>query len=357
MHRSESQNTYDWLSTWGPESRRASDSMRSDRGDWRATPGRDSSSVPTDYSDYSDDHYVAANVKIASHPGHYMNHEACHLINAGSMEYWASLPGQTRDQAFVFEFEQGHVLAAVEWKDRGDGMGVQRLALEAKVNGEWQKLSTWTASRKPDWQVHKMTMSIRSSLWRLTFHSNHGDENHLVVQAVRFVTKIQKTEPAHNVGYPQKITRQIWGDRRFTDVEVICGGKTFPVHRAVLAAASTVFAAMLDTEMKESQAREIIISDSDEESVQHMLEYIYTGCVAERAGCGMIVLGHKYDIPGLVEYASPVALGNITPDNCVAQVRILRAYVDDERLGPVFEALLNKIHESPKIFKSMMLGI
>lgn len=38
-----------------------------------------------------------------------------------------------------------------------------------------------------------------------------------------------------------------------------------------------------------------------------MLEYIYTGCVAERAGCGMIVLGHKYDIPGLVEYASPVA--------------------------------------------------
>jgi len=23
------------------------------------------------------------------------------------------------------------------------------------------------------------------------------------------------------VGYPQKITRQIWGDRRFTDVEVL----------------------------------------------------------------------------------------------------------------------------------------
>ena len=49
------------------------------------------------------------------------------------MEYWASLPGQTRDQAFVFEFEQGHVLAAVEWKDRGDGMGVQRLSLESKA--------------------------------------------------------------------------------------------------------------------------------------------------------------------------------------------------------------------------------
>lgn len=332
--------------------------------------------IPTDYGD---DHYVAANMKIASHPGHYMNHEASHLINPLSVEYWASLPGQVRDQAFAFEFEQGHVLAAVEWKDRGDGMGVQRLSLEAKVNGEWQKLSTWEAARKPVWQVHKMTMSMRSSLWRLThpglhekaahilsfagapvfrpsFLQNHGDENHLVVQAVRFVIKLQKTEPAHNVGYPQKITRQIWGDRRFTDVEVICGEQHFPVHRAVLAAASTVFAAMLGAEMKESHAREIVISDTDEESVQHMLEYIYTGCVAERAGCGMVVLGHKYDIPGLVEYAAPVALGNINPENCVSQVRILRAYHDDERLGPVFEALLNKIHESPQIFKSVMLG-
>ena len=57
-------------------------------------------------------------------------------------------------------------------------------------------------------EVHKMTMSMRSSLWRLThsglhekaarilsfagapvfrprFLQNHGDENHLVVQAVR----------------------------------------------------------------------------------------------------------------------------------------------------------------------------
>ncbi|CAE7221288.1 UBB [Symbiodinium sp. CCMP2456] len=511
-------------------------------------------------TDYGDDHYVAANMKIASHPGHYMNHEASHLINPLSVEYWASLPGQVRDQAFAFEFEQGHVLAAVEWKDRGDGMGVQRLSLEAKVNGEWQKLSTWEAARKPVWQVHKMTMSMRSSLWRLTFLQNHGDENHLVVQAVRFVIKLQKTEPAHNVGYPQKITRQIWGDRRFTDVEVICGEQHFPVHRAVLAAASTVFAAMLGAEMKESHVlcsdivktifihyspcllanlqrlwsrlpllrpmfanvyancakfrRKRVVVDSvisEEEArvythdakdahgdplfhidetfgvdaecstafqdwpdnplnqeipdrirflirrhfsekrplylVGAMLRrtrpggecgydrgptvchvdkanisyYDYSAilylstkgtdfeggqlafndpcrdelveprlgrCVmfasgphhlhqakAVTSGTRMImamwyslncklhgervhmvrevVLGHKYDIPGLVEYAAPVALGNINPENCVSQVRILRAYHDDERLGPVFEALLNKIHESPQIFKSV----
>jgi len=286
-----------------------------------------------------------------------MNHEACHLINPSSVEYWASLPGHTRDQEFSFELEQGHVIAAVEWKDRGDDMGVHRLSLEARVGEDWQKLSTWEAQQRPDWQVHMMSMSIRSRHWRLTFLQNHGDENHLVVQAVRFVIKMQKTLPAHNVGYPQKITRQLWGDCMFTDVEVLCGEKRFSAHRAVLAAASPVFQAMLSSEMKEGQAREIVISDSDEQSVLYTMEYIYTGCVAERAGCGMVILGHKYDIPGLVEYAAPVALGNLTADNCVSEVRIMRAYADDKQLGPVFEALLNKIHELPQLFKAIMLGV
>lgn len=38
-----------------------------------------------------------------------------------------------------------------------------------------------------------------------------------------------------------------------------------------------------------------------------------------------------------VKWVGAQALGNINPENCVGQVRILRAYVDDERLGPVFE--------------------
>lgn len=295
--------------------------------------------------------------KIVSHPGHYMNHEACHLINPMSVEYWASLPGHIRDQAFAFEFDQDHVMAAVEWKDRGDGMGVGRLSLEAQVGEDWQKLSTWEAAQKPDWQVHKMSMSIRSRHWRLSFLQNHGDDNHLVVQAVRFIIKMPSTSPIHNVLHPQRITRKLWGDRVFADVEVVSGTRRFAAHRAMLAAASPVFAAMLSTEMKEGKAQEICITDSDEESVLHTLEYIYTGHVAEKAGCGMVVLGHVYDIDGLVEYAAPVALGNLTTENCVSEARIMKAYADDAQLGAVFEALQNKIHENQRLFKAMMLGI
>mmetsp|Transcript_33799 Transcript_33799/g.61304 ORF Transcript_33799/g.61304 Transcript_33799/m.61304 type:complete len:374 (+) Transcript_33799:15-1136(+) len=324
-----------------------------------------------------DDLDVTGQLKILSYPGHYMNHEPCHLINPSSVEYWASLPGHIREQAFEFEMDSRQVLSRVEWKDRGDGMGVARLTLEAQVERrdrkdddspgkqhaewgeEWQKLSTWPAVQTSCWQVRKISMAIHSRRWKLTFLQNNGDENHLVVQAVRFFTKpaAKCSSPAQNMTYTPTLTRKLWGDVLFTDAEVICGDRRFSAHRAVLAAASPVFSAMLSTEMKEGQAREIVISDSDEQSVLHVLEYIYTGCVAERAGCGMVVLGHKYDIDGIVEYAAPVALGNLTTENCISEVRILRAYADDPQLGPVFEALQNKIHEIPELFKAMMLGI
>merc|ERR1719502_1177012 len=86
----------------------------------------DATTVTTTPSEsQGEDHqHVAARIKIVTHPGHYMNHEASHLIDARSVEYWASLPGHVRDQAFVFELDHGHVPARVEWKDRGDGMGV-----------------------------------------------------------------------------------------------------------------------------------------------------------------------------------------------------------------------------------------
>eukprot|EP00929_Paragymnodinium_shiwhaense_P046195 TRINITY_DN23517_c0_g1_i1.p2 TRINITY_DN23517_c0_g1~~TRINITY_DN23517_c0_g1_i1.p2 ORF type:complete len:327 (-),score=53.43 TRINITY_DN23517_c0_g1_i1:203-1183(-) len=302
---------------------------------------------------------VEARVRIVHHPGHYMNHEASHLIDSKSVEYWASLPGHIREQAFVFEFDQGqHVLSRVEWKDRGDSMGVGRLCLEALVGEQWQKLHTWTAAQTSDWQAHHMTMSLRSDQWRLTFLCNHGDENHLVVQAVRFIVKYPPSSPAHNVVYSQRITQKLWQDRRFTDVEVVCGdtGKRFPCHRAVLAAASPVFAAMLSAEMVEARKQEICIEDADEESVQGALEYVYTGAVGASASCGMVVLGHKYDIPGLVEYAAPVALGNLSRANVNGEVLTLRAHADSPQLGPVFQALQHKVHEDQDLFKAVMLG-
>ena len=76
--------------------------------------GRSSDATTTSLGDsqQGEDHQqVAARIKIVTLAGHYMNYKAFHLIDARSVEYWASLPGHVRDQAFVFELDQGQELS------------------------------------------------------------------------------------------------------------------------------------------------------------------------------------------------------------------------------------------------------
>jgi len=319
----------------------------------------DHSRVPRAHKSHllCDPQHASASMKMVVFPGHYMNHEPHNLTDANSVEYWASPPGQVRDQSFVFELDQSHVVVRVEWKDRGDDMGAAKLSLEAHVGEGWQKLSTWDAAQTCEWQSHAIGMSLRSQQWRLCFTSSHGDQNHLVVQAVRLIIRLPPASPAHNVLHSQQVTQKLWKDKLFTDVEVVCGTARFKLHRAVLTAASPVFAAMLGSNMAESASKQIVITDSEEDAVEHILEYIYTGNVHEGSGCQVLVLGHKYDIPGLIEYAAPVALGNVTAENVCCQVRILRSYACDPMLGPVFEALQSKIHESLDLFHALLIGI
>lgn len=286
-----------------------------------------------------------------------MNHEPHNLVDANSVEYWASPPGQVRDQAFVFELEKIEVVTRVEWKDRGDDMAAAKLSLEALVGEGWQKLATWDTVQTCEWQSHSIGLSLRSHQWRLCFLNSHGDQNHLVVQAVRLIVRVPPSSPAHNVLHSQLLAEKLWADSNFTDVEVTCGTARWKLHRVVLSAASPVFAAMLSTEMQEGKSQHILITDCEEDAVGHALKYIYTGNVHEESGCQALVLGHKYDIPGLVEYAAPVALGNISAENVCNAVRVLRNYACDPALGPVFEALQSKIHEHMDLFHAVLMGI
>ena len=55
------------------------------------------------------------------------------------------------------------------------------------------------------------------------------------------------------------------------DLAIVCEGKTFPVHSAVLCTRSTVFAAMLKHDTKEAQDRKIEINDTHQAIVELFL--------------------------------------------------------------------------------------
>lgn len=59
---------------------------------------------------------------------------------------------------------------------------------------------------------------------------------------------------------------RMWEDRNFTDAEVTCAGTVFPIHRAVLAAESPVFAAAFSSSMQEGSTCKLEIKDASAET-------------------------------------------------------------------------------------------
>ena len=58
-----------------------------------------------------------------------------------------------------------------------------------------------------------------------------------------------------------------------SDVTLICNGKKFPAHKAVLAARSDVFAAMFQHKgTKESETNQVLIEDTDPKTLKRFIQ-------------------------------------------------------------------------------------
>ena len=80
------------------------------------------------------------------------------------------------------------------------------------------------------------------------------------------------------------------------------GSKVFPVHKAILASRSSVFRAMFTTNMTEVSAGEAVIEDLDEETLEEMIHFLYTGSLS---GCQYDVISlcyaaRKYELASLM---------------------------------------------------------
>ena len=84
----------------------------------------------------------------------------------------------------------------------------------------------------------------------------------------------------------------------FADVDLVVSGVSFKAHRAILAARSAVFAAMLASAMSESTTGIVEITDVSPEIFAKFLQFIYTGrldtpCFANRE---LATCADKYDV-------------------------------------------------------------
>ena len=126
------------------------------------------------------------------------------------------------------------------------------------------------------------------------------------------------------------------------------GNKSFEVHKAVLGARSEVFRTMFLSNLKEVVEGEAVITDVNEETLQEVLHYLYTGKLS----------GKDYGIQSLCYAADKYHLDTLTDLICqeirksVLQVgEVAEVFISAEMFGKeeLFKVAMEKLRENKEM--------
>lgn len=126
--------------------------------------------------------------------------------------------------------------------------------------------------------------------------------------------------------YLRALANALWQSRPSSgDFVLEANGEPIRVHRCVLAAASPVFKAMLETEMVESRTLTASI-DAEPEDCEAMLRFVYSGRLEAEAGQlpGILLLAHRYEMLDLVPRCCDALVENLSASTAVEYVKVLR---------------------------------
>jgi len=127
---------------------------------------------------------------------------------------------------------------------------------------------------------------------------------------------------------PLLVMRAMWASRESGDVRLVAkDGQHVDAHACVLTAASPVFAAALQSGMRESIMKEIPLPETLVGVVEGVLELLYLGSLPT-ALCRWSVLtfAHKYNILAAVMPIANELIAGMTPENAANTVRMLRDF-------------------------------
>ncbi|GFR17430.1 speckle-type POZ protein A [Trichonephila clavata] len=106
---------------------------------------------------------------------------------------------------------------------------------------------------------------------------------------------------------------QRWSDFTLQTVE-----RKFPVHKTILAARSTVFAAMFEHDMKEQHSDSVLIPDVEASILDDMLRYVYTGTIQVMTlhkAMGLFACADKYNLDELKTMCKKFLLDHLSIGN------------------------------------------
>ncbi|XP_008209364.1 speckle-type POZ protein B [Nasonia vitripennis] len=113
-------------------------------------------------------------------------------------------------------------------------------------------------------------------------------------------------------------------DNKFSDMSLISGGKVVKAHKCILANSSSVFAAMFEAGMKESQENTVKILDIEYDVLVEMVRFVYTGRANNINALlsELVFAADKYELHLLKKICVNKMLKNISIDNVIDYLQI-----------------------------------
>jgi len=140
----------------------------------------------------------------------------------------------------------------------------------------------------------------------------------------------------------------------FSDVTLMCGERNFPCHKIILSARSDVFKAMFSHEnTKEGQTNQVEITDTDPDTLEQLLKYIYSDkldCDMPNLASSLMRAADKYNIPRLKSLCEEAICNNIEVTNA-AEILVLAHMYEASNLKAMavdfIMSNLSKVSETP----------
>ncbi|KAG5670776.1 hypothetical protein PVAND_001016 [Polypedilum vanderplanki] len=135
-------------------------------------------------------------------------------------------------------------------------------------------------------------------------------------------------------GKLSEIVKNLFNSNSYSDFTIISSdGKMFSAHQCILAGRSSVFKAMLSTEMIEKKLNKIKVKDIDGDTMHELLKFIYTEEVenSNNVAKKLIYAAEKYDLPELKSICISKLINEIAEEN-IFEILLLADRFNEEIL-------------------------
>ncbi|GFY65735.1 TD and POZ domain-containing protein 3 [Trichonephila inaurata madagascariensis] len=120
--------------------------------------------------------------------------------------------------------------------------------------------------------------------------------------------------------------------------------RSFPANKFILSTRSPVFKAMFTNDMREKDSECVMIEDLDDDTVQRMLQYIYTATVPDLqwdSACNLYTAADKYEILSLKSKCGSFLKDNLTQGNACDLLILADMHQDKNLKSVVQDYILN----------------